>query len=86
MTDDGGDVLCDQEELQGTSLRRELPASKPSTSLRRKLPASKPSDFQNKNVLPPAGYEQQREVPEMEAGDEIKQRQMSSCTWKMSHL
>ena len=57
MTDGGGDVLCDQEELQGTSLRRELPASNPSTSLRRELPASKPSDFQNKHVLPPEGYE-----------------------------
>ena len=71
MTDDGGDVLCDQEELQGTSLRHELPASKPSISLRRGLPTSKPSYFQNQSVLAPEGYEQQREVPEIEAGDEI---------------
>jgi hypothetical protein len=40
--------------------------------LRRELPASKPSDFQNKNTLPPERYEQQREVPEMKAGDEIQ--------------
>ena len=71
LTDDGGDVLWDQEELQGISLRHELPASKPSISLRRGLPASKPSYFQNQSVLAPEGYEQQREVPEMGAGDEI---------------
>jgi len=36
------------------------------------FPQANPRDFQNKIVFPPEGYEQQREVPEMEAGDEIQ--------------
>jgi hypothetical protein len=86
MTDGGGDVLCDQEELQGTSLRRELPASKPSTSLRRGLPASKPSYFQIKVCLLQKDMNDSVKFLKWKQVMKSKQRQMPSCTWNMSHF
>ena len=82
-----GDVLCDQEELQGTSLRRELPASKPSTSLRRGLPASKPSYFQIKVCLLQKDMNDSVKFLKWKQVMKSTQRpDVSSCTWKMESL
>ena len=58
--DEGGDVIFDQEDLAVSGLREEH------------VPSSTAAGSQASAVLPPDDGGQHRQVPEMEAGDEIQ--------------